>query len=118
MNRTRKTANRKSRLDVIGFRLSAEDTLELGNRATALGISAHLLARSYVASALRADDNNRDNAEQLEELRREQAATRGDLALATEALLQRRGATEPEEAAKWVEENLNLPIDELDDSPR
>lgn len=115
MSRPRKTTTRKSRLDVIGFRLSAEDALELGKRATALGISAHLLARSYVVSALRGDDNSKDNAEQLEDLHRELAATREDLALATEVLLQRRGSTEPEKATKWVKENLNLPIDELDE---
>ena len=116
MSLTTQRNRRESRLGVIGFRLSSEEARELGVRASALGISAHLLARSYVTSALRGDDANKENTEQLEELRRELAATREDLALATEALLQRRGATEPEKAAKWVKENLNLPIDELDES--
>lgn len=116
MSRTLQRARRKSRLRVVGFRLTSEETQELSNRATALGISAHLLARSYVASALCENNTNKESAEQLDELRRELVATREDLALATEALLQRRGATEPEKAAKWVKENLNLPIDELDES--
>lgn len=115
MSLTTRTARRKSPKSVIGFRLNSEERQELINRATAQGISAHLLAKKYVVSALH-DDVSKENAEQLEELRRELAATREDLALATETLLQRRGATEPEKAAKWVRENLNLPIDELDES--
>ena len=107
----------KRTLDVIGFRLPPEETAELIRRAKSIGVSPHHLARSYVSAALRTGGEREDMMEKLDELHRELVATREDLALAAETLLQDAGNSSPEKAAEWAKDNLNIPIEELDEGP-
>lgn len=110
-------AQRKRTLDVIGFRLPPDETAELTRRAKSFGVSPHQLARSYVEAALRSGKESEDMMERLDDLHRELVATREDLALAAETLLQGAGNSSPEKAAEWAKENLNIPVEELEEAP-
>ena len=106
--RTRKP---KKDPDVIGFRfLDLEHRAEFLRRAKANGVSPGDLARSYVTSILEAEEEKADLHEQLEFLHREVLATRNDLALATEAILEFGGETEKTVAQDWVKKRLNRPV--------
>ena len=111
MVRTRKA---KKDPEVIAFRFrDREHRAEFLQRAKALGISPHELARTYVTGVLEAAEEKADLHEQLEHLHREMLATRNDLALATEAILEFGGETEKTVAQEWVKKRLNRPLPEL-----
>ncbi|MEI6075991.1 MAG: hypothetical protein WCS94_10480 [Verrucomicrobiota bacterium] len=93
----------------IGFRLEETSRRILAKRAAQLGVSPHELARYYVMEALNAADERRALRESLEALHRTMVASREDVAIATEAILQNTGKMIDEDVFAWVKRNLKMP---------
>ena len=92
----------------IAFRLDAEMSQALAEKAAGLGVSIHLLAREYVITGLNAKADQAEMAETVKLIHEDLIATREDFALATEALLHATGKYPQEKASEWVKKNLNF----------
>lgn len=90
----------------IGFRLGEGDGEVLMSRATALGVSAHDLARVYTQQALREKEERANLWSAIQKLHTEIAELRKDILVSTAVLLSSAGKVEADEAQTWVEENL------------
>jgi hypothetical protein len=100
----------RSRLPTsIGFRLDAEEMRVLAGRAAQIGVSAHTLAKYYVKEALQEAEERAVIKEKLEQLQLEVAASRSDLASATEVILRSSDNLDNKDIADWVKRHLNLP---------
>lgn len=101
------------RIPTTGFRLDADSQRMLVERATALHISPHELARRLVLEGLKLSPSTpapsfHDPAELLEGLQAifyHLLETRKDIALAVEVLLSQAGQVSETEAHAWVREN-------------
>ena len=112
-SRRRRSSSGPRALITTSFRLEEASQRVLAERAAALGVSPHELARRYVLESLKPvpsppDRPSHDPAELLEGLQAvyyHLLETRKDLALAVEALLSRAGQVSEAEAHAWVREN-------------
>lgn len=93
----------------VGFRLEPEAMQVLVARAAQLHISPHRLAQRYVTEALTEAVERSVLLEKMNLLQDEVAASRGDLALATRAILRATDNLDDKEITEWVTKNLNLP---------
>ena len=109
----RRAANGPQALTITGFRLDVASQRALAERAAALNISSHELARRYVLEALKVASSPPapsapDPAVVLEGLKAvfyHVVETRKDIVLGVEALLRRAGKVSEGEAHAWVREN-------------
>lgn len=106
---------------VISFRLDSQHWERMCERAQALELSTHALARFYVTEALMASTQMADLGTALHELHvelqqllsavhqlhAELKGQRADLALGVQALLASAGKSTAKEAKAWVEQSLN-----------
>lgn len=113
----------KPRLEpqVISFRLDSHQWGQMCERAQALELSAHALARFYVTEALLTSTQMADLGTAVHELHvelqellsavhqlhAELRGQRADLALGVQALLASAGKSTAKEAKTWVEQSLN-----------
>lgn len=91
---------------VIGFRLDEATRQVLGERAAALGVSPHELARRYLIEVLHEPEERAALREALVCLHKEIAGVREDIPLAVEALLTSAGKVTAAEARAYVEEHF------------
>lgn len=90
----------------IGFRLgSAEEGLLL-ERARKLGVSASILARSYVLDQLSANEERAALRDAVLLLESRIQSLRGDLGISVQTLLSFAGRVLEKDAENWVKENL------------
>ena len=107
------------------FRLDAASQCALAERAAALNISSHELARRYVLESLQPVLRQPnlpalDSAELLEGLKAvyyHLLETRKDVALAVEVLLSQAGQVSETEAHAWVRENYPDACSSSENSP-
>lgn len=102
-----KQANEES--SVISFRLEGEDLRALEERASALGVSRHALARYLTLDALAWPTHLLELGAAVQELYAEVQGQRQDLSLSVQALLSSAGKTSAKDAKAWAEQCLNLP---------
>lgn len=87
----------------IGFRLDPENRACLQQRAGALGISPHELAREYVIEMLQAEKERCNLHAALLDLHQALLRLRGDVATTAEAILIAAGEVDPKEARAYIE---------------
>jgi len=105
--RCRRTAREPDRLpSIITFRLEAELCRPLVQRAVALGVSPHELARHYVLAVLQEPAERTALLQALGHLGEQVTGSREDIALAVEALLASAGKVTAEEARAYVLEHF------------
>ncbi len=92
---------------IVSFRLDAEATGLLNERAARLGVSPHELARYYVTESLHAAEELAAVGTAVDALHQQVRQLNQDLALATEALLASAGRASEKQAHAWVEASLN-----------
>lgn len=90
----------------VGFRLDKVSTQTLRDRAAALGISHHELARNYVSQMLNEAGDRKALRAKSESMHQEIAELREDFALAVETLLVMAGKAKKEDAQAWVAGNF------------
>ena len=91
--------------EMVGFRLDAASRRLLAQRAAALGVSSHDLARHYVVERLQYPQGVLELMQGLQALYQELREARIDVALGIEALLSRAGRVSETDARAWVAEN-------------
>ena len=91
---------------VIGFRLDDASREVLGERAAALGVSPHELARRYLIEVLHEPEERAALREALVVLHKEITGIREDIPLAVEALLTSAGKVTAADARAYVEEHF------------
>ena len=92
--------------EVVSFRLDEASRLVLGQRAAALDVSVHELARRYLIEVLQEAEERVALREAVVALHKEVSGSREDIALAVEALLTSAGKVSDHEAHAWVEEHF------------
>jgi HEAT repeat protein len=90
----------------IGFRLDDDHTAVLVERANALKISVHELARQYVIQMLHENDERQQLLTALVALRNEIVEARKDISVSTQELMVSGGRATVAQAKGWVKENL------------
>jgi len=90
----------------IGFRLDDDHIAVLVERANALKISVHELARQYVIQMLHENDERQQFLAALMAVRDEILETRKDIAVSTQELMVSGGRATVTQAGGWVKENL------------
>jgi len=88
------------------FRLSAEETELLIERATENGKTRHQMAEDLTKAALKKNDNNHEVIEKIELVQRQIFELREEISLMAEVLLVNAGKKSREEASKWADSNL------------
>ena len=91
--------------ETVGFRLDAASRRRLAERAAALGLSPHELARHYVLERLEQATALAELMQGLQAVYHELRESRIDVALGVEALLSRAGRVGDAEARAWVKKN-------------
>lgn len=102
-----------NKVKVFGFRLRPRERQIFLDRAAALFMSPHDLAKMYVVERLKAEDDAKDLGESLLEIRSELVAVRQDIALSTVAVLQHAGKTSKEVAESFAVQRLGAGGSEL-----
>lgn len=93
----------------IGFRLDEALATTLVERASALRVSPHDLARNYVVERLSKDEDLKSVLEAIRVTADDLQEFREDFAHAVQALLMSAGTIKKDVAKAWVEENLLRP---------
>ena len=90
----------------IAFRLDEHNRCVLAERAAALGVSPHELARHYVLEVLQEPEEREALRQAVAALHRGLAAVRDDVIASVEVLLSSAGKVTEEDARAWVDENF------------
>jgi|SRR6185437_1839547 len=98
--------NWKNTHATIGFRIGEDHGRVLFDRAAALKMSVHELARQYVIQMLHEADEREQLIQAVVALRDELLEARKDIAIATQEMLVSGGRATITEAKTWVKENL------------